>query len=89
MRLLGLKLISKHFFWKIKLWLGLFFVIIPLVFYLLFDEYRVFRTNPYSATALVFLTSVLQLLFHFVILKLFIKFLNDVESNEVENAAHV
>lgn len=77
-------LISKHFFWKIKLWLGLFFVIIPLIFYLLFDEYRIFKTNPFSATLLVFVSSVVQLLFHFVILKLFIKYLN-----EVENGAHV
>ncbi len=81
--------ISKHFFWKIKLWLGLFFVIVPLLFYLLFDEYRVFKTHPITATGLVFLAAVVQLLFHFVILKLFIKFLNDVEKNEVENAAHV
>lgn len=76
--------ISKQFFWSIKLWLGLFFVIIPILFYALFDEYRVFTTHPVSATLLVFVSAVVQLLFHFVLLRLLIKYLN-----EVENGAHV
>lgn len=77
-------LISKHFWWSIKLWLGVFYVIVPIIFYALFDDYRVFSTHPIAASALVFLNAVIQILFHFVILKLFIKYLN-----EVENGAHV
>lgn len=80
--------ISKHFWWRIQLWLAVFYVIVPILFYALFDEYRIFATHPISATALVFLAAVVQLLFHFVILKLFINYLNELE-NEVTNVAHV
>lgn len=76
--------ISKNFWWSIKMWLGLFLVVIPIAFYLLFDQYRIFSDHPVSATLLVLLSTVVQLLFHFVILRLFIKYLN-----EVENVAHV
>lgn len=82
--------ISKKFWWSIKLWLGVFYVIIPIVLYALFDELRVFSTHPISATAMVFLESVIELLFHFIILKLFIKFLNDIENtSEAANGAYV
>lgn len=76
--------ISKNFWWSIKMWLGLFLVVIPIAFYLLFDQYRIFSDHPVSATLLVLVSTVVQLLFHFVILRLFIKYLN-----EVENVAHV
>lgn len=78
--------ISKNFWWSLKLWLGLFYVIIPTIFYLLFDKYRMFSENPISATLLVFIRSAVELLFHFIILKMFLKFIN---ANEVKNAAHV
>jgi hypothetical protein len=79
-------LISKKFFWSIKMWLGLFYVIVPVLFYALFDEYRVFGTHPVSATLVVCLETLLEIVFHFIILNLFIKFLN---ANEVENGSHV
>jgi hypothetical protein len=79
-------LISKKFFWSIKMWLGLFYVIVPILFYALFDEYRVFSTHPVAATLVVGLETLVEIIFHFIILNLFIKFLN---ANEVENGSHV
>lgn len=72
-------MISKNFWWSIKAWLGLFYVIIPIVLYVLLDEYRVFNTHPISAMAVVFLETLIELTFHFIILKLFIKYLNTKE----------
>jgi hypothetical protein len=79
-------LISKKFFWSIKMWLGLFYVRVPVLFYALFDEYRVLSTHPVAATLVVGLETLVEIIFHFIILNLFIKFLN---ANEVENGSHV
>ncbi len=76
--------ISKHFRGMLNLWLAVFFVVVPIFMYAIFDEYRVFSTHPVAATILVFVEAVILLLFHYLILKLFIKYLN-----EVENVAHV
>lgn len=76
--------ISKNFWWSIKIWLGVFYVLLPIVFYVLFESYRSFAQNPVGATLVVLLESVVELVFHFIILRLFIHYLN-----EVENGAHV
>ncbi|MEQ1721882.1 MAG: hypothetical protein ABL930_01815 [Pseudobdellovibrio sp.] len=78
--------ISKTFFWSIKMWLGIFYVIVPVLFYALFDEYRIFSDHPFAATIVVGLETVVEIIFHFILLNLFIKFLN---ANEVENGSHV
>lgn len=78
--------ISKNFWWSLKLWLGVFYVLVPIIMYVLFDSYRLFSTSPVSATALVLARSFVELLFHFIILKIFIKFINE---NEVANGTHV
>lgn len=78
--------ISKNFWWSMKMWIGLFYFIIPVLTYALFDEYKVFEIHPYSATSVVFLETIFEILFHYIILRLFIKFLN---ASEVENGAHV
>lgn len=76
--------ISKNFWWSIKIWLGVFYVLIPIVFYVLFENYRSFTMHPAWAALIVLLESVVELVFHFIILRLFIHYLN-----EVENGAHV
>ena len=76
--------ISKRFWWSLNLWLSLFYMVIPIILYFLFNEYRVFSTHPISATAIVFVETIIQILFNLIILKLFIKYLN-----EVENGAHI
>ena len=68
------------------MWLGLFYVRVPVLFYALFDEYRVLSTHPVAATLVVGLETLVEIIFHFIILNLFIKFLN---ANEVENGSHV
>lgn len=76
--------ISRNFWWSLKLWLGLFYFILPVLFYVVFNDYRSFSQYPIAATLITFIESLVELLFHFIILKLFIKYLN-----EVENGAHV
>lgn len=82
--------ISKNFWWSIKIWLGVFYVLIPIMLYVFLDEYRVFATHPVSATLVVLFECLVELLFHFIILKLFIKFLNEHETtSEAPNGAYV
>lgn len=78
--------ISKNFWWSIKIWLGVFYVLIPVILYFLLDEYRTFNNHPISATAVVFLETVFELVFHYILLKLFIKYLN---ASEVSHVTHV
>lgn len=78
--------ISKNFWWSLKLWMGVFYVIVPVVLYLLLDEYRTFDAHPFTATAVVLLESLIVILFHYIILKMFIKYLNQ---KEVQHGTHV
>ena len=72
--------ISKKFWWRLNLWLTVFYLVIPLALSSSFDEYRLFTTHPLTATLSVLLDSVLVFTFHFLILKQFIKYLNEVEN---------
>lgn len=78
--------IAKSFYWSIKCWMGVFYLIIPAIMYFVFDEWRMFSNHPISATLLVGVETVIELLFHFIILKMFINYINQ---NEVQNGSHV
>lgn len=73
------RLIAKKFWWRIQLWLSVFYLIIPAIIYFIFDEFQVFESHPVTATLLVFAKTFIELVFHFTILKLFIKYLNSIE----------
>jgi hypothetical protein len=79
-------LIAKKFYWSIKWWMGVFFVIVPAIMYWAFDENRQFAAHPVWATLLTGLETYIELLFHFLILKLFINELNRIE---VQDGTHV
>lgn len=72
-------LLSKKFWWRLNLWLTLFYLIIPLALSSVLDEYRLFSLHPVSAAWCVLLETILVLSFNYVILKLFFKYLNEVE----------
>ena len=80
--------LSKKFFWRLNFWLFLFYLMIPIATSTLLDEYKLFSLHPVSAIACVALESFLILAFHFFILKLFFKYLNEFE-NEVNHGVIV
>lgn len=73
------KTISLRFWWRLNIWLTVFYMLLPLATSSLLDERRLFSTNPFSAIFCVVFETVLVFSFHFFILKLFIKYMNEVE----------
>ncbi len=71
--------LSKMFWWRLNIWLAIFYFVIPLALSSALDEYRLFSLHPITATACVLLESILVLSFNYFILKLFFKYLNEVE----------
>ena len=75
--------LSKKFWWRLNLWLTVFYFIIPLVLSSGLDEYKLFSAHPITAALGVLLETVLVFAFHYLILKLFITYLNEVENAPV------
>ncbi len=71
--------IAKLFWWKLNLWLTLFYFLIPLATSTFLDEHRIFKLHPYQAAVCVLLETVLVFAFHFLILKSFLQVLQLVE----------
>ena len=70
---------AKKFWWQLNAWMTLFYVIIPISLSSAIDEARLFKTHPITALLCVLLETFLILIFHFLILKLFLKKLNEVD----------
>jgi hypothetical protein len=64
--------ISKHHWVTLNLLVTLFYFIIPIITSTIFDEYTVFDKHPLSAAAYCGLEAVFTLLFHYIVLKLFL-----------------
>lgn len=75
--------ISKKFWWRLNIWLTLFYLLIPVALSSSLDEFKVFQYHPLSATACVLLETILVLVFHYLILRLFLRYLNEVENGAV------
>lgn len=75
--------LSKKFWWRLNLWLTIFYLLIPVVLSTLLDDLRIFQYHPYTATASAFFETILIFVFHYLILKLFIRYLNEVENGSV------
>ena len=73
------ELLSKKFWWRLNLWLTVFYLIVPLILSMTMDEYKLFQLHPWTASLSVLLESILVFIFHFLILRLFIKYLDEVE----------
>ena len=71
--------IAKLFWWKLNLWLTLFYFIIPLSTSAFLDEHRLFKIHPYQALLCVLMETILLFAFHFLILKSFLQALLIVE----------
>lgn len=75
--------IAKKFFWRLNIWVTLFYFMIPITLSSALDEFRLFQFHPISATVSVFFESVLFVVFHFLVLRLFLRYLNEVENGPV------
>lgn len=75
--------ISKKFWWRLNIWLTLFYFLLPIALSTSLDEFKVFQFHPISATICVLFESIMVFVFHFLILRLFIRFLNEVEDGSV------
>lgn len=75
--------ISKRFFWRLNIWLTLFCFLLPISLSAVLDEFRVFLYHPVSATVCVFVESILIFVFHYLILRLFLRYLNEVENGSI------
>ncbi|MBC7465927.1 MAG: hypothetical protein H7256_08035 [Bdellovibrio sp.] len=78
------KNISKKFFYRLNFWLAIFYMAIPLAISSLLDEYLLFRTHPWTAMAGILLETFIYFTFHFVVLKLFLRYLNEFEPDPSE-----
>lgn len=75
--------LTKLFFWRLNLWLTVFYMAVPFSLSTLLDEKRVFRLSPLTATLSVLLETLLVFMFHYLILKPFIHYINEVEAPDV------
>ena len=75
--------LSKKFWWRLNLWITVFYFVIPLALSSALDEYRLFSIHPITAVFCVLLETVLILIFNYLILKVFFKYLNEVEHGSV------
>lgn len=90
--------VTKKYWKPVNAWITLYFVVIPVIFYMLFDDYRLFSIYPVAATGLVLLKTITEYLFNYSMLKILIKYLNETENatdnatevaSEVQNGTHV
>jgi hypothetical protein len=75
--------IAKKFFWKLNIWVTLFYFLLPIALSATLDEFKVFQFHPISATVCVLFETILIVVFHYLILKLFIRYLNEVENGSI------
>lgn len=67
---------------KINLWLTVFYVGIPIVLYFTAEPYRLLRDNPFAGTFIVFVRTLAEYGFHYMMLKIFINYINHAENAE-------
>ena len=71
--------ITKKYWKAVNLWITFYFVVVPLIFYVLFEDYRLFSAYPIAATGLVLLKTIMEYLFNFSMLQILVKYLNETE----------
>ncbi len=71
--------LAKKFFLRLVLWMIIFYVALPMTTSVFLDEYKLFSLHPVTALACVLLETLLALVFHYFLLQVFLKYLNEVE----------
>ncbi|MBY0452340.1 MAG: hypothetical protein K2P92_04835 [Bdellovibrionaceae bacterium] len=69
--------------WKaVNKWLTVFYLVVPIASYVLFEPFRVLAITPVRGTLLILLKTVVELAFHYQMLKIMIEFINKTEVEE-------
>lgn len=79
--------ICKAYFKRVNWWLTVFYLFVPVVLYFVGEPYRLIMKTPAQATALVFVRTVVEYLFHYYMIQVFIDFINEHEAAPTVAAA--
>jgi hypothetical protein len=72
--------ICKAYFKRVNWWLTVFYLFVPVVLYFVGEPYRLIMKTPAQATVLVFIRTIVEYLFHYYMIQVFIDFINEYES---------
>jgi hypothetical protein len=72
--------ICKAYFKRVNWWLTVFYLFVPVVLYFVGEPYRLIMKTPAHATVLVFIRTIVEYLFHYYMIQVFIDFINEYES---------
>lgn len=72
--------ICKAYFKRVNWWLTVFYLFVPVVLYFVGEPYRLIMKTPVPATALVFVRTIVEYLFHYYMIQVFIDFINEYEA---------
>lgn len=75
-------LICKNNLSKVNWWLTVFYVFIPIALYAIGEPYRLLREHPFAGTFIVFLKTLAEYGFHYMMLKIFFNYMNQTEFAE-------
>jgi len=64
---------------KINTWLTVFYLVIPVLIYAVAEPYRLLRDYPFAGTFIVFIRTLTEYGFHYMMLKIFFKYVNEAE----------
>jgi hypothetical protein len=79
--------ICKAYFKRVNWWLTVFYLFVPVVLYFVGEPYRLIMKTPATATVLVFVRTVVEYLFHYYMIQVFIDFINEHEAAPTTVAA--
>ncbi len=69
--------------WKVvNKWLTVFYLVVPISMYFLFEPFRILSQTPVRATLLILVKTAIELAFHYQMLKVLIEFINKTEIEE-------
>ncbi len=75
-------LICKQNLKKVNLWLTVFYVGVPIALYFTVEPYRLLRDYPLAGTLIIFLKTLAEYGFHYMMLKIFLNYMNQTEFAE-------
>jgi hypothetical protein len=80
-------LVCKKYLKEVNLWLTVFYLGIPILLYVIAEPYRLLRYHPLAGTAVVFVKTLTEYGFHYMMLRIFINFINQNENELVPEPA--
>jgi hypothetical protein len=72
-------LVCKKYLKQVNLWLTVFYLGVPILLYIVAEPYRLLNYHPVAGTAVVFVKTLAEYGFHYMMLKIFIDYINQNE----------